>query len=258
MIWQRPPSDGCPSNLALDRLLGQELDEVGRRAALDHIDRCARCGPRFRKLGAERDEFRAAPPPLWPATRAPAPRRRLRMAALGAAGALAAAAVLLLILVRLGPDARLATAPRPGSPLGAGVAGRVKGGLRLVYYLRRKATATVLEGRSGDAVHPGDAIRFAYSSPDAGYLVILSRDGAGRISVYYPDGERAAPVRPADEELVPGSIVLDGVLGPEVIHGVHCGAPVLVADVVEALGRSAGEALAIAGCTTDRLILDKD
>jgi anti-sigma factor RsiW len=241
MIWRRPTSDGCLSNLALDELLGQELGAGESAVARVHLDGCSRCRARLAEIEAERDRFRQVAPPL--ALPRPAARRIPTLAL--AAGALGAAAVLVFLL-----------RPAPGTDRLAPPADAVqgKGGIRLAVYIKRGDA--VLAGRSGDIVHPGEAIRFAYSSLAGGYLAILGRDGAGRVSVYYPDGDSAAPIERADEVVLPGSIILDDVLGPEVVHAVHCAAPVEVARLADALRAGSG-ALAIAGCSTDRLILDK-
>ncbi len=247
-----PPTDRCLSNLALDRLLAGELDEGAGAAARLHLDGCAHCGPRFRELEADRDRFRAAPPalslPAPAADPARAPGRASPTFALAASGALAAALVVFLQL-RARPGG--GPAPRPDDELA-----RTKGGVRLGFYVKRQDS--VLEGRSGDVVHPGDAVRFSYSSPTAGYLIVVSRDGAGRVSVYYPDGDtRSAAQLPAGaDEVLPGSVVLDDAVGPEVVHGILCRAPVPAARIVETL-RTSGETGAISGCTADRLTLDK-
>jgi hypothetical protein len=245
MSWQRPPSDRCLSNLAIDRLLVGEIEDGGRTSALEHMASCSRCGARYRQLEAERSEFSAASPPFSPPAAPPAPARRprVRAVALGAAGALATAAMV-LVLCRPVP---------PSSPVDHV---RAKGGIRLGFYLKRGER--VIEGRSGDSTHPGDAVRFTYTAFTPGYLMVVSRDGSGHVSAYYPDAGEAAPVGAAEGELLPGSIILDDVLGREVVYGILCAAPVPVARAVEAVERSADDpSLSIAGCTTDRLILEK-
>jgi len=241
---QQSSPDGCLSNLVLDRLLTRELAEDRRQTVRAHLDGCPRCSARLVGFERERDQFDEVAPRLR--VRAPA-RRRSWGLALAAAGSLAVAALVLLFL-----------RPRAGDPdrPGQRVAGptRAKGGLRLSVYL--KQGDQVVMGRSGDAVHPGDAIRFAYTDVTDGYLAILSRDGAGQVSVYYPEGERAAPAARADQEVIlPGSIILDEVLGPETLYAVHCAAPVEVVLIAERVQR--GDLASLVGCSIDRLILDK-
>jgi hypothetical protein len=239
MIWQRPPPD-CLSSLAIDQLLGEELAAATRQAALAHIGICPRCAARFDEIESARNQFRAAPPPV----ELPAPRRRMPTLALAFAGAAAAAAVL-LFLVRVEPG--------PGSAPAPAVT-QVKGSMRLGVFIKRGDV--IVAGRGRDIVHPGDSIRFTYSSGASGYLVVLSRDGAGRISIYYPDGESAAPIEAADQELLPGSIILDDILGVESIYGVRCDTPIAVARIEQELNRR-GHEMALPGCTVDRLTLDK-
>jgi len=233
------PADGCLSNLVLDRLIGQELDEEARAAARVHLKACERCSARLGQLEQERDLFRAAPPPF--SQPEPASRRTARALAAGSVIAAGAAVGLLFFMQR-------AEEPEPDVT-------QIKGGVRLGFYVKR--ADAVQRGRSGDVVHPGDAIRFAFTSFSPGYLMVLSRDGAGRVSVYYAEGERAAPIEPGEDVLLPGSITLDDVLGLEEIHALHCAAPVPVAPVVEALQQSGDTFDSIAGCTAERLTLDK-
>ena len=63
-------------------------------------------------------------------------------------------------------------------------------------------------------VHPGDALRFAYESPEAGHLLVLELDGRGAASVFHPFGwHRSAPLPAAQRDFLPGSVVLDDAAG---------------------------------------------
>lgn len=245
MFDPRPPAAHCLSNLTLDRLLVEELDDVGRAAAMGHVAGCRRCSARLSELRAERDRFAVETRPLvLPAARP----RPLTGRALFAGGAVAlGAAVAILLIVRGGRDQMIDPQAIDAT--------QVKGGLRLGLYIKRGDS--VIEGRSGDVVHPGDAIRFAYTSTSAGYLMILGRDGAGRVSVYYPEGDRAAPIRPAEDQVLPGSIVLDDVPGSEEIVALACVHPVAAAAAQAALRASRQAPERIAGCAVERLIMDK-
>ncbi|HKE13799.1 MAG TPA: hypothetical protein VKB80_02965 [Kofleriaceae bacterium] len=256
MFGARPPSDGCLSNLALDRVLGDEVEGGERAAALSHVETCSRCSTRLRELEAARSAFRAAPPPFSPPApaRPRSPRSMARRTALASVCALAAVALFLFVRAGAGRDPSQPVAqPQPPRAPSAD-ATRVKGGLRLGVYIKRQDT--VFEGQSGAVVHPGDAIRFAYTSATGGYLVVLGRDGTGAVSVYYPDGDEAAPIRPAGDELLPGSVVLDAVPGPEEIVLLRCRAPLRVADAMAAL-RAGAPPSPGAGCEADRVLLDK-
>ncbi len=247
MFGPRPRSGDCLSNLVLDRLLIEELKDDGRAAAMSHVSGCSRCSERLRELRSERDRFAAEARPLALPRSLRAPRRQPSGRALFAGGAVAlGAAVAILLFVRRGRDELDPHAID---------ATQVKGGLRLGLYIKR--ADSVIEGRSGDVVHPGDAIRFAYTSTSAGYLMILGRDGAGRVSVYFPEGNRAAPMRAAEDEVLPGSIVLDDVPGREEIIALACDEPVVASAAVAALRAAVGAPERIAGCAVERLLLDK-
>lgn len=247
MFGPRPPSADCLSNLALDRLLVEELKDHGRAAAMSHVSGCARCTARLREMKGERERFAAEVRPLALPPALAVVRRPFSGRALFAGGAVAlGATVAILMFVRGGRDVIDEQAID---------ATQVKGRLRLGLYIKRGEA--VLEGRSGDVVHPGDAIRFAYTSTSAGYLMILGRDGAGRVSVYFPEQDRAAPISPGEDEVLPGSIVLDDVPGREEIVALVCDEPVATAAAVEGLRTASRSPVRIAGCAVERLILDK-
>lgn len=238
-MLRRTLPDGCLSSLALDQLVVGQLEPVRREEARVHLVGCARCRAREASLQAERVRFAEQAP----RRRRPVPAGRLRPAIAMGVGLLAAAAAVLL----MGRPPR----DRAGRTLDAT---RAKGGLRLEVYV--KHGDQVLPAR-GTVLRPGDAIRFAYAGVDGGYIAVLGRDGAGAVSLYYPAADRAAPAARAEEEeeVLPGSIVLDDSPGPETIHLVHCDAPVSVATLTGALDRAGG--LRAAGCAVERLILDK-
>ncbi len=90
----------------------------------------------------------------------------------------------------------------------------VKGSLVFSAFRQREnAAAEALA--SGAIVKPGDRIRFSVRAPTDGFVAVLSRDGAGHASVYYPfSASQAAPHGPKDP-LLPGAIMLDEALGTE-------------------------------------------
>ena len=235
-MLRRTIPDGCLSNLALDQLVIGELEPARREGARSHVAGCDRCRARVDALEAERARFADEAPPR----RRAAPIGKLRPAIAVGVGLLAAAAAVVVLVGRR----------EPGVPPGTT---RAKGSLRLEVYV--KQGDHVLPAR-GAVLRPGDAIRFAYAGVDAGYLAVLGRDGGGAVSLYYPAADRAAPAAPAEEEQVlPGSIVLDDSPGPETIYLVHCDAPVPVATLTGSLDE--GGVPRVSGCAVDRLILDK-
>jgi hypothetical protein len=248
MIADTRASDDCLSDLWLDRLLAQELEGGGRLAAEHHLARCRSCRARFETLSAESVAFARLNLP-FPLDRTqpqadgglpPTSRKRWRSAA--ALGALAAGLGTLLLLFR--PAERLAH-------LGE----RTKGaGKPLEYFVLRQGA--VLEGRADQPLYPGDAVQFVYAAPDAGFVAIMSVDGVGKASVYYPTGARAAPVQPGRHPL-PQSTVLDGTPGRETIYAFFCRTPVLLEPLRAALAARPRELAPPGDCAVETLSYQK-
>jgi hypothetical protein len=237
----RSRSETCLSDLVLDRLCANELDAASSTSAKVHLDGCDACMARLAELRADVDRFASEAPSLPTVVGASPSTSRVWI---GVALA-AAAAVLLFVLVR--PSAPDAT---PGvDPIESGE--RVKGGARLGLHLRRGDR--VLEWQEGEPVHPGDALRFRYSVTRPSHLAVLSRDATDRVSVFFPQGTHAAAVAAGRDVDLPSSIVLDDVLGDEVVFAVFCDAPEPVSRLEAAI--RTGELPA--GCEAIRLVLPK-
>ena len=206
----------CISELAIDRLLAGELAAIDADVARSHAASCARCGTLLDDaLAAEREFLRDLRP-----LDLPRPRRRGK----AVAAAVAAAAAATVIVLALPRGERGETQTKGGAILGCFVA---HGG-----EVRRAAL--------GERVRPGDAIELFSTATEPGWLAVTSVDGAGVRSVYVAPRPFAA----GREQLVPLSIVLDGVLGTETITGIFCPGPFDVAAPPD-------------GCTTDRFTLEK-
>lgn len=239
MMLQRTRPESCLSDLALDRLLAGELAGEREAAARDHLTGCDLCAGRLEALTADRERFRAAPPAipaLTAAARRPARRRSAMWPAVAAAVAMAAALVLWWRI-----------------PSDDGEAGgtRIKGTSHLSFSVKRDGAVSA--GASGDPMYAGDLVRFSVRATAPGFAVVASVDGAGQVSVYYPDGDRATAVEPGVTTF-PGSIELDDTPGRETVFGFMCADPVPVERVRAAL---ASPEPALAGCQVDRVIWDK-
>jgi len=127
-----------------------------------------------------------APVPWW---------RRLHVPVLVPAFAAAAAAVVLLQ-----PDA----------------GNRVKGGgADLGFYVLRDGTP--LLGDPDLAWPAGERLQLNYTSAGAVTMVLLSVDGVGRVSRWFPaEGSEPVPVVPGGRHVLDASIILDDAPGPEV------------------------------------------
>jgi hypothetical protein len=187
------------SDLALDRLRTGEALSVETRA---HLESCGQCAARKAELDEDAAAFARAAPI---AELAAATRRRLgshawqarrRRVVYGAMAMLSAAAVLLLMW----------RAPEPEL--------RAKGGVALDLF-RKRATGEVEALLPLGRVLPGDALRFRLGTPQAGYATIISIDGAGVVSTYYPDAPELAPIARGRNQLLDAAIELDGTLGKE-------------------------------------------
>jgi hypothetical protein len=190
----------CLSALQLDRFRMGELSGKAEEEVRAHVAGCVRCAEAIQQLSV----VEALPPmrvvPLQP-RRSPV-WRRAAAAGLG----VAAAASLLLVL-------------RPA----AGV--RTKGSApALSMYVQHGSE--VRRAGPGETVAPGDALRFAVTTPVAAYVAVLSIDPQGHGSVYFPLGARAELLPAGQEMPLPIGTRLDATVGEERIVGLFCSAPV--------------------------------
>jgi hypothetical protein len=233
-------SPGCLSRLHCDQLLNGELED--REDLKQHHASCQRCTA---MLAAHRRERAAFAVPMargprdgaqgrghWDAhTRWDAHRRWIT-------GLAAIAAVFCVWLVasrgRLG-DAEIRNKGKPG----------------LAFYV--KHGDAVREGAPGEVVYPDDAINFVVSTERPAFVAIISVDGAGKVSTYYPDGPTATAIPAGREQVLSRSVLLDDTLGLERVVGLFCDRPVVVAELAAAVARNAIPS----GCVADAVALEK-
>ncbi|HVG63041.1 MAG TPA: DUF4384 domain-containing protein [Hyalangium sp.] len=237
-----PRGPHCPPAVVLE---GMSAGEAAPEEVRVHVDGCAHCRGQLEALTAGREAFlRARPPELFlrqvKRRETTAPWRRWLPPLL------AACVPLLLVLVLV---------PRLGEEGGV----RMKGDAFRVVASRAGGAPELL---APDAqVRPGDALRFAYESPEAGHLLVLELDGRGAASVFYPYGSAtSAPVAAGQREFLPGSVVLDDAPGPEWLLAVFSPRPFEAAPLLEALRAQAGRSeptLSCEGCRVSMLRLQK-
>ncbi len=273
------PVDSCPSEFFLDRVDANEVSTEARLRFERHCENCAECRARMEDRQRARRHFdlespaRAprillspgAPPipfppgspqnaqPLAPSATARAlPLRKVP----AWAWLIPAAAALLLVVLKPGSEVPggFGAAGRANQQVPEDPAVRAKGGFRLGFFVRRGNS--VFRGGHGESLRPGDALQFTVSAPRAGYLAVLSRDGSGQSSVYYPEGKRAAPVE-AGEQILPQSTVLDDVLGHEKLHAVLCEQSFELQSVLERVAEGRGAPLGGPGCSVDTIEIEK-
>ncbi len=91
---------------------------------------------------------------------------------------------------------------------------RVKGESDLDFYVMRDEA--VWPGDPEATFREGDRLQFTYLS-NADRMVLLSVDGDGRTSVFYPDtGVAPVAITPGERRVLDGSVILDDAPGPEV------------------------------------------
>ncbi len=212
--------DGHLQDLALERLVLDDLAPTEAQAVRGHIASCPACAQRHRAIAAEMAE----PLPEL-ATAAPAPQRRgfvipagimrLRwfMGGVGAAVA-AAAAILVVMLPSIGPDLDPEF--------------RVRGGA-LVFEVYREDADGAVRLQHGDRVHEGDVLGFRVASREAGNLLVLGIDSSDTPYPCYPSdptvGPKAWAVARQPVQL-DAAIRLDATPGQERLVALLCEEPV--------------------------------
>jgi Putative zinc-finger len=214
--WQ-----ACLSAFRLDRFRLGELSAEEGQEVQAHLSECARCRAAADVLASAEAEYRVSAP-SW---RRP-PRAVRRTLAFATAAAALAAALL------------FAFQPQGERKKGAAVAVGM-------YVQHGQAVRRALPG---ETVVPGDSVRFSYSSREPRELAILSVDGAGVATVYFPDGPETVSVPAAEDAALPLATQLDGVLGEERVVALFCERPRALEPVREALQSSGTGLPEVPGC----------
>jgi len=214
--------------LALGELDAQAAAELRRRAAEAGEDLDAALA----QLAASNAQLLAEHPParmvqaIRRRSQAPARPRRARtiwaVAPVALAGALA-----LVLLVRPAGEQRRAEPPEHINVKGPEAA-------HLVAYRNEHGEARRLG--DGAAAAQGDLIQLAYRKQHAGFGLLLSIDGAGTVTLHWPDkpSTGAAPLETSGETRLPSSYQLDDAPGFERFFLVTATQPFPVSTVVDA------------------------
>ena len=230
-MLSRSRSETCVSDLLLDELLVGEITTAEERAAHAHLDACRACSERLQVLRRGRDPLAALLPQR---------AKRWPFAARVVLGG-AVAAALALFAVRV-----------PGSAIPDST--RTKGGPRLGYYVKHGAETR--PGGAGETVRAGDTLIFTATAATPGFVAVLSREGPGKASVYFPSGARAEAVAAGREVVLPVATVLDDAVGAERIYGLFCVSPEPIEPLRSALAAT-GVLPVPQGCHVDTLALSK-
>lgn len=251
---RRERGEACLSDLGFDEWHAGELDAERESAADAHLGVCERCRKRKAELDADRERFFAfsPAPPTRAAVDSMRASRRARVIPLRAwGGAALSAAALVALFVALTPGPRSGRDASEGETIGD----RVKGSHRLGFFVKRGSET--LEGLPGQRVVPGDQLRFVVTLRAPAHVAVLSLDGAGHASVYFPaEGGSAPRLDPAPERALEGAVELDATLGRERLWGVFCADSFAVEPLRTAL-ETRGELRPPPGCTLDEIELTK-
>jgi hypothetical protein len=231
-----------PTAMELDSAELGRLPEARRQELAAHVLRCARCAQTQQALQRASAHFRSevfprSLPRVVAASAGPVAgvRRWWQTISARARWALMAApltAGLVLAVGALGRDGQQRPAP------GEEPAVSLKGRPALHVFARRGDR--VFAVRAGDTLAAGDAVRLVVEPGGHRYLLIVSIDGAGKVSVYHPfDGSVSAALGPEPRVELPGSIVLDRAPGPERIVALFSDAPLSAAAARASLERTA-------------------
>lgn len=191
-----PNEGGRPSRLQLDRHATGEtsldVSDVSDPAAAAHL-----AAVEAEKVRVAPFDFAAISARAATLEKAREPRAANRSWALWLVPVLAIAAALLLVV-------------RPPEP-----SNRTKGLADLDFLVLQNGQAVL--GDPDGTYREGDRLQFAYRSAGQDRLLLLSVDGTGYVTVYYPDaGEAPVAIVPGERHVLDGSIILDDAPGPEV------------------------------------------
>jgi hypothetical protein len=232
--WTRTRAEGCLSDLRIDRLLRGELSREEAADSRQHLSACATCHRRVNEIEAARARFQEAPIALP----RPASRRFARRWTAGIGAGLAAAAAIAISIFAHEPSGT-----------------RTKGGSHLGFYVLHERQ--LRRGQSGEKVNPGDTLQFVYTIAKPAYAAILSVDGAGQVSRYFPDGPMAEALSVGTEQRYSRSTILDEVLGVETIYGLFCGEAVALEPIQAALQQAPTRGPEVPSCQVERLSIEK-
>lgn len=236
---------GCLSELRAIQVVAAELNAIELARSRTHAAGCAQCSELLGEITENRRTF-ASPPTFLSCDANRGSPHHARRAWIAAAGAVLAAAGAVFVLAP-GSDDR--GDPPPGE--------RSKGGRALRFGVFVKRGDSVRRAGDGEPVRLGDQLRFELASPVGWHVAVLSLDGRGTASVYYPQAAVTVPRAAGAADVLDVAIELDAAWGREVLHAVACPSPIDLARLRSGLEQRGTLQLA-AGCASDRVDLVKE
>jgi hypothetical protein len=203
---RRPPTDAV-----LERYLAGELSAELRASVEAWVADSPEVRARLASLRADSAAFLIKHPPGPVVAKLEPARRRW---VLWLPLALASTAAALLVVLR-SPEDESTT----------------KGTIALAAF-RQVADGGAELIRPGATLREGDVVRFSVTAP-SGFVAVLSRDGAGQVSIYVPAGGTDAVPFDATRPALPGATRLDAVKGRELVWALHGTTPFSLAPLVK-------------------------
>jgi hypothetical protein len=217
--FERESGEGrCVSDFAFDKLVRGMLAAEEQERVRRHVASCVKCRQRLDPIEAAKAAFSGRAAPIAVAHAASNRRSLKRLHVVSVAVGVSAAAAALLLVTR-----------RPETEPGQGIKGT---GESFGFAIVRPDGSAAGDELTG-TVHPGDRLQWRFDLRRTRYVAVLSRDGAGRASTYFPNGARAVALQPS--ATVPIATELDAVLGTESVYGVMCSTPIELAPLRRAL-----------------------
>ena len=216
---------GCPSPLALDRFWMAGAPE--EHALHAHVAGCAVCTRHLATCeGAARSFEMHVLPALKPARLSSAsPGFGERVAAWGRGltrpWVMAGGLAVIILAVAIGLREVAPDQTREGVAF--------KGTIGLQVVADRQGSQFVVH--EGDALQRGDRLRFRVSTPGPGYVLVVSVEGGGRVTRFYPFAGEDAMAIDGRGTLLGGSIALDAFAGYERVFVVFSPRPFTLRDV---------------------------
>ncbi len=239
-----PTDNACLSDFLLDQWLADELDADARAKVAAHLEGCAACRARMDTIEAETAAFLSQAPTLSDHSALLAEaneaqrllQRNRQMMVASSVLALAAMVSLAVFTQRADEQTRL------------------KGNAHVDFFIKRGAQ--VMQGESGEVVHPGELLRFTYSSAQPTHLALINMDGKGA-TVYFPrEGKTSAAIAPGKQQALDFSVELDERVGQERVFAVFCPEAFEIADVIATL--NGPQPAPPNGCHLDVITLQKE
>ncbi|HYO67429.1 MAG TPA: hypothetical protein VEU33_15245, partial [Archangium sp.] len=137
---------------------------------------------------------------------------------------------------------------------------RLKGGSEFGVYVMRAGEASPLRLASGAKVRAGEVLRFHYRPPGDGWLLLVSIDGTGQLTVFHPyQGTAAARVAGGTLSVLEESIALDEAPGPERLAAIFNPEPFTLEQLRTWLSGSSSSAPRIdcPRCQVEWVVLEK-